>query len=72
MGIYARDKKSFRKVSHDASNLGLDDIGNLDTIVNQRTKSIIPRSDRRNILFYSLIILRLFRTTITLYMIFFY
>ena len=37
--IYARDKKSLRKVFHDASNLGLDDVGNLDTIVKKRTKS---------------------------------
>ena len=37
MRIYARDKKSFRKVFHDASNLGLDDVGDLDTIIKQRT-----------------------------------
>ena len=42
--IYARDKKSLRKVFHDASNLGLDGVGDLDTIVKQRTKSIILRS----------------------------
>ena len=33
--IYARDKKSLRKVFHDANNLGLDDVGDLDTIVKQ-------------------------------------
>ena len=38
--IYARDKKSLRKVFQDAKNLGLE-VGDLDTIVRQRTKSII-------------------------------
>ena len=38
--IYARDKKLLRKLSHDATNLGLD-VGDLGVIVRQRTKSII-------------------------------
>ena len=38
--IYAKDKKLLRKVFNDAKNLGLD-VGDLDTIVKQRTKSII-------------------------------
>ena len=46
--IYARDKKSLRKVFHDASNLGLNDVGDLDTIVKQQTKSIILRSFQDN------------------------
>ena len=35
-GIYARDKKALRNVFQDAQNLGLE-VGNLDTIVRQRT-----------------------------------
>ena len=38
--IYARDKKLLRKVFHDAKNLGLD-VGDLNAIVSQRTKSMI-------------------------------
>ena len=37
--IYARDKKLSRKVFHNAKNLGLD-VGDLNVIVSQRTKSI--------------------------------
>ena len=38
--IYARDEKLLRKVFYNAKNLGLN-IGDLDVIVRQRTKSII-------------------------------
>ena len=38
--IYAKDKKLLRKVFNDAKNFWLD-VGDLDTIVKQRTKTII-------------------------------
>ena len=46
--VYALDKKLLQKVFHNAKNIGLD-VGDLDVIVEQRTKYIIIISQYRNL-----------------------